>query len=99
MAGLGFASVDTDVSSVVNAVFDELECPFNDEFDHGGDRAAFVSVHGCTEGYVCSAHLARITGPFAEHFGLLAEVFGHVICACCGGQFATIDQWVKVYPL
>ncbi|KPG14365.1 hypothetical protein [Mycobacteroides immunogenum] len=99
MAGIGFASVDTDVSSLVNAAFDELECPMDDEYGHSGDRTAFVTVHGCVEGYVCRNHFDRLTGPFPENFREMLMVCGHVSCGVCGGRFTSIDQWMKVYPL
>lgn len=84
MAGIGFASVDTDVSSLVNAAFDEVECciPTGGWFgEHGGSKVALVDNHGCDGGYVCAEHLTRhISARIARLARDDPRLRGHPLC-------------------
>ncbi|WP_133177056.1 hypothetical protein [Mycobacteroides abscessus] len=100
MAGIGFASVDTDVSSLVNAAFDEIECCIPTEFgEHEGCKVAFMDNHGCDSGYVCFGHYTRHLAARIESSKRTLASGKTIRCLDCNGIFRTIDEWISVYPL
>lgn len=97
MAGIGFASVDTDVSSVVNAVFDELECCAlpHWEGEHSGQSVAFFDCHGCLTGMLCQQHYDLLINCYMP----IVNQFTNIQCTDCGKTFHSTQEVYQVYPL
>lgn len=96
MAGIGFASVDTDVSSVVNAVFDELVCCALPHWgEHSGKTAAYFDCRGCLTGMLCQAHYDDLMNRYIP----IVNQYTNILCTDCGKYFHSTQDVYQVYPL
>lgn len=100
MAGIGFASVDTDVSSLVNAAFEELEC-CGSTWGTGcsGGQMGFFDAHGCLSGMICHEHFKWWMDSFVPQMASALAVCRSLECQHCKQLFSSVDSVFKVYPL
>lgn len=88
----------TDISSLVNNAFDDIECIGSpDKHPHEGDKAAYYVGHCGQEGLICQGHLQWFIDCLPVLRGDI-KAFGEIICEC-GGICKTVDEFGKVYPL
>lgn len=88
----------TDVDGLIGEAFEEMECIWNDESPHEGNKAAYVEYHDCVEGFWCAFHLRRFIN---EHLPLIKMAIGTPAgkCQVCRKHFFDVESYVKVYPL
>lgn len=97
--------VETDVSSLVNAAFNELDCTScrKHEVPCGGAVAAYSLGHACpvrnNDGPRCEAHYKYFLDVLLPHWCEIIGVYGHIRCAQCGREFSSIDEFCKTVPL
>lgn len=93
--------VKTDISSEVDAAFDEMECmaDANRHGPHGGNVAALYERHGCEEGFLCRSHLEYYIHTVRPHNLRTIAELGYMYCELCNKVFTNIDDGEKVYPL
>ncbi|SHW94001.1 Uncharacterised protein [Mycobacteroides abscessus subsp. abscessus] len=96
-------ATETDVTSLVNSAFSEMECFFKPgagHRDHSGNTAALLSSHGsCGEGLVCEAHYREFTDEILPGHARVMEQIGYIKCIGCGQKFKRLDDFVKAYPV
>lgn len=87
----------TDVTSDVEAAFEDMECCMERK-NHGGNTAAYADLHGCCFGWICQSHYGTLLGEL-KYFRQMMLVNGCITCPTCGCPFTDFESWMKVYPL
>lgn len=91
----------TDISSDVEAAFDEMECIFGPSWkvEHGGDKVAYFVGHGCLSGFICQSHMDYYLSTYGPLIIAKIELSNGGVCAKCDLRFHSVDEHHKVYPL
>lgn len=97
--------VETDVSSLVNAAFNELDCTScrKHEVPCGGAVAAYTLGHVCPVrdscGPRCEAHYKHFLDVLLPDWRETIRVFGGIRCKHCNRVFSSVEAFCKTVPL
>lgn len=91
----------TDISSDVEAVFEEMECIFGQKWkvEHGGGKVAYYDGHGCSSGFICQSHMDFYLSTYRPLIVELCSHPGGSSCDRCKAIHQHVDEHHKVYPL
>ncbi|QNJ56856.1 hypothetical protein SEA_REINDEER_46 [Mycobacterium phage Reindeer] len=89
--------VDSDIESMINGAFDELDCCSHRKEDMpcGGPIAGYQEFHTCVQGWLCKNHWENALKLYAVWLSKVNET-GGIGCALCLGRFNTIKSYIRL---
>lgn len=92
---------ETDVSSLVNAVFEEAECASEckETMPCGGEVRAYATSAHCSHGFLCETHLNNYLNVLRPLHVASFQDKGWLRCSSCGYFAQTVDAYSRVVVL
>lgn len=100
MATDTLSQTETDIASLVDEIFDQLDCCSvrKHQIPCGGEIRGFQEFHDCVQGPLCAVHWENAIHLFA-HFKKAFEKNGSIRCAHCLNSFTDIREYMRLIPL
>ncbi|QSM01095.1 hypothetical protein SEA_NANOSMITE_50 [Mycobacterium phage Nanosmite] len=96
-ATLPDVEIDSDIESMINGAFEELDCcsQRKHELACGGPIAGHQEFHTCVQGWLCKNHWEHAMKLYPVWRATVEET-GTIACALCLGRFNTIKSYIRL---